>query len=239
MQLNIHVYKELLQNCAIFQKLHIQEILHLLSAMRMSVAQPSHIVIREGRPNSSLFFIHRGVVRVWKDFEGTRRLLVTLTDNDFFGENSVLDEAHIATATVECVSFVELLTLSHRALDAIVARRRDTAALLRESALLRDRIAASNASGKARRMSYDDSASATEAQRHLSLDQQTSNDSFRPPKRTSFRSSSSGSRRNATVTSHLSLDDPNSTNSFQRPRKRTSFRSSGSRANAGAAVSSF
>ena len=91
MQLNIHMYKDLLRKCAIFARLSTPAVLQLLSEMRMSVAMPGHIVIQEGKVNSNLFFIHRGVVKVFKHFnQENQQLLVTLTDNDFFGERSVL-----------------------------------------------------------------------------------------------------------------------------------------------------
>ena len=58
-------------------------------------------------------------MRVWKDFDEdtSRRLLVTLTIGDFFGEGTLLEHLDgrkgLATATVECASFVELLTLTY------------------------------------------------------------------------------------------------------------------------------
>ena len=63
---------------------------------------------------SSLYFISRGILRVWKDFEGkanTRQVLVSLEENDFFGEDSILSDG-VAKATVECFSFCELLVLT-------------------------------------------------------------------------------------------------------------------------------
>ena len=82
--------------------------------MYVTVHMPSDIVVAEGQVDSSLYFISRGVVRVWKDFEGAanaRQLLVTLEENDFFGENSILGDGN-AKATVECFSFCELLVLT-------------------------------------------------------------------------------------------------------------------------------
>ena len=107
------------------------------------------------------------------------QLLVVLTDNDFFGENSLLDgTSRTATATIECASFVELLTLSLKSLQRVLAENRhDAAALLRESACIRDRQAAGDSMGTSlRRMSYDDSPSAKQVVSCLNKLQRTKGD---------------------------------------------------------------
>ena len=65
-----------------------------------------------------------------------------------------------ATATIECASFVELLTLSLKSLQRVLDENRVGAQqLLRESAVIRDH----QADVTQRRRSYDDSESAKEA----------------------------------------------------------------------------
>ena len=70
------------------------------------MATPYHIVVHEGQPNHNLYFIHRGHVRVWKNFDDDtkRHQLVTLTIGDFFGEGTLLEHMEgrkgLATATV-------------------------------------------------------------------------------------------------------------------------------------------
>ena len=50
-------------------------------------------------PNTTVYFINRGVVRVWKNFtaknEADRRKIATLTNNDFFGEQSAMMEQEV------------------------------------------------------------------------------------------------------------------------------------------------
>ena len=72
MTLNVHLYKELLRKCPVFYNISTEAMLQLLSEMRMSVATPYHIVVHEGQPNHNLYFIHRGHVRVWKNFDDDR-----------------------------------------------------------------------------------------------------------------------------------------------------------------------
>ena len=57
-------------------------------------------------------------------YDTARRMLVTLTIGDFFGEATVLEQLDgregLATATVECASFVELLTLTRASLERVL-----------------------------------------------------------------------------------------------------------------------
>ena len=87
---------------------------------------PSHVVVFEGSPSRNLFFIHRGVVNVWQNFDEPKRrqLLSVLTNNDFFGEAAVLassDDAttHLASATCECASYCEMLILTQKMIRSV------------------------------------------------------------------------------------------------------------------------
>lgn len=137
MTLNVHLYKELLRKCPVFYNISTEAMLQLLSEMRMSVATPYHIVVHEGQPNHNLYFIHRGHVRVWKNFDDDQRRqqLVTLTIGDFFGEGTLLEHLEgrkgVATATVECASFVELLTLTRESLERVLVEHHHDAKVRR------------------------------------------------------------------------------------------------------------
>eukprot|EP00966_Prymnesium_polylepis_P036295 842222-Prymnesium_polylepis.1 len=123
MELNIELYSSLIKNCPLFRLLDTSQVLHLLREMYVKVLMPSDIVVAEGQPSDALYFISRGLLRVWKDFENltnARRLLVTLEENDFFGENAILGDG-VANATIECFSFCEVLVLTRKSFQSVLA----------------------------------------------------------------------------------------------------------------------
>jgi CRP-like cAMP-binding protein len=123
MELNIELYQALIKNCPLFRLLDTAQVLRLLREMYVKVLMPSDIVVAEGQPSDALYFVSRGVVRAWKDFENKndeRQLLVSLEENDFFGENAILGNG-VANATIECFSFCELLVISRRSFHRVLA----------------------------------------------------------------------------------------------------------------------
>ena len=59
--------------------------------------------------------VNRGVVAVWKNYGKPRaRQLATLSNSDFFGEASLMaeDSQPTANATVQCMSYCDMLALS-------------------------------------------------------------------------------------------------------------------------------
>jgi hypothetical protein len=86
---------------------------------------PGEIVISEGKTNSSLYVINRGLVKVWRrdlGSPGGQLLLTTLTDSDFFGEQTLLKtitsktgDAEVeckANATCQCSSYCDMFRLT-------------------------------------------------------------------------------------------------------------------------------
>ena len=64
-QLNIEIYQALIKHCPLFQRLNNSQVLRLLREMYVTVLMPSDIVVAEGQPSTALYFISRGVVRVY------------------------------------------------------------------------------------------------------------------------------------------------------------------------------
>jgi len=106
-------------------------VLSLLYKLEPIVGVPQQAVVQEGRINSNLFIIEHGIVQVYKsqEAEGEGRLMLqTLRDNDFFGERSILtaleagaDQLQPATATCECYSYCDMLTLGwQNIIDSLV-----------------------------------------------------------------------------------------------------------------------
>eukprot|EP00966_Prymnesium_polylepis_P321781 7378075-Prymnesium_polylepis.1 len=124
-ELHIHLYRTLLLKCPIFdyQQFTMEAVLELLQELQPEVYAPKQKVVIQGDANTSLYIINRGIVEVWKDQDDPEKakMLVRLSDNDFFGERSLLSSIHAGgaggktTATVQCVTYCDMLTLElHR-----------------------------------------------------------------------------------------------------------------------------
>jgi CRP/FNR family cyclic AMP-dependent transcriptional regulator len=60
------------------------------------------IIFSEGDPGNAMYIIKSGAVKVWKETENRRKLIVLLSDGEFFGEMTLLDSApRSATVTAE------------------------------------------------------------------------------------------------------------------------------------------
>ena len=125
--LTIELHRDLIAQCRLFRSLPSRIVLQLLEMLRPVVRLPGDLLISEGRPNSTLYFISRGTVRVWKNFRTpcARDHLATLSCNDFFGEGAIIggdggkgDNAGggIASATCECATYCDLLILTKEVL---------------------------------------------------------------------------------------------------------------------------
>jgi len=133
MHLTLELHKTLLRKCFIFTVLPPRFLVPLLRQLRPMVAVPGELIVREGHRNEKLFFIHQGMVQVMVGFddpdENKRKTLAKLSDNDFFGEASLIQDnteggesKGVANATIMCISYCEFLTLSKQQLDSRMAR---------------------------------------------------------------------------------------------------------------------
>ena len=139
MHLTLELHKSLLKKCFIFSALPPRLLVPLLRKLQPMVSIPGEVIVREGHVNEKLFFIHRGTVQVFNNYDAEdyrdQRLLATLEDNDFFGEASLIpddDESASrlsgaglkkggkANATIVCFSYCEFLTLSRQQLSSLL-----------------------------------------------------------------------------------------------------------------------
>jgi hypothetical protein len=121
MMLFIQLHKGLITTCPIFQPLPESAILSLLRRLKPEVYPPDTLLIQEGVQNRELFIVSRGVLNVWKSFSSDEREHVaTLHKNDFFGEQSLLKDDQLAAATVQTVSFCDMLVLSGADFDEVL-----------------------------------------------------------------------------------------------------------------------
>ena len=125
MRLTCQINRRLLTECPLFVSLPADSVLHLLHSLRPVVYTPTHVLIHENTQNNTMFFINNGSVNVWRNFNSPARkqLLATLSDNDFFGEASLMTGAP-ATATVQCISFCDMLVLSREQFKTVTAHRK-------------------------------------------------------------------------------------------------------------------
>lgn len=158
MLLTFELHRDLIKKCSIFMSLEADLLVPILRRLRPAIFVPGHFVIREGHTNTKLYFIHRGVVHVLKksaESHGELQWVATMTNNDFFGENTFSSKFNQrvssfvpegsegddtpraseggdrivypsrpkrANASVQCISYCEMLWLSRRALEAVSAK---------------------------------------------------------------------------------------------------------------------
>jgi CPA1 family monovalent cation:H+ antiporter len=82
--------EELLRKVPFFQGLPTDAFVTVAERLRRRTAPAGEVIVRQGRPGSSLFLVARGVVRVSRKESGQTRDLATLMAGDFFGESALL-----------------------------------------------------------------------------------------------------------------------------------------------------
>jgi hypothetical protein len=125
MELIMHTHQELFRECPIFHLIPPPTALSLVERFEPLVYVPDEVVIHEGAPNASLFVINRGLVAVWRQDNSIptgKQMLTTLTDNDFFGEQTLLQtitslkkgkgQPGKANATCQCTSYCDVFRLT-------------------------------------------------------------------------------------------------------------------------------
>ena len=139
MELIMHTHQELFRECPIFRLVPPPTALSLVEHFEAMVMMPDEVVIHEGAPNASLFVINRGLVSVWRrdaNAPGFKQKITTLTDNDFFGEQTLLRtingqsqdeklaESVQANATCQCASYCDLFRLTAEDFTAVLDQAR-------------------------------------------------------------------------------------------------------------------
>ena len=138
MELILHTHQELFRECPIFTLIPPPTALSLVEHFEPVVFVPDEIVIHEGGSNAALFVINRGLVNVWtkdKSAPNSKRTLTTLTDNDFFGEQTLLATINrdrgaappppiSASATCQCISYCDMFRLSAADFTTVLQKSR-------------------------------------------------------------------------------------------------------------------
>ncbi len=62
--------------------------------------EPGDVIIRQGDPGDSAYFIHSGQVEVWREEDGRSKLLTTLGPDQYFGEMALIS-GELRTASIK------------------------------------------------------------------------------------------------------------------------------------------
>lgn len=109
-------------------------------------------IFRENDSGSEMYIIEQGQVEIVKEVRGHERHLATLSEGDFFGEMSILEELP-RTATAKAKSDCRLLRIDQDVFDQVLAQRPEIAVrmLHKLSKRLREFYRASEQSGRLKR----------------------------------------------------------------------------------------
>jgi cAMP-dependent protein kinase regulator len=104
----------------LFQGFSQDELVAVMSGLRLVTFEPGEIIITEGDAGDSLFVLTTGVAKAFvkKAGEVGQRFVREMRDGDFFGEISILS-GRARSATVTAASWCELLELDRATLDRI------------------------------------------------------------------------------------------------------------------------
>ncbi len=110
---------KMLKKNAIFSALDEKIVEKILSASETISLKAGEVIVKEGEPGDSLFFILSGSVRVYKTQGSERDILSYLSKGDVFGEICLLLTRNRA-ASVETLTNSKLIRISKKSLDPVM-----------------------------------------------------------------------------------------------------------------------
>ncbi|MGR8946712.1 MAG: cation:proton antiporter [Gammaproteobacteria bacterium] len=112
---------EMLRQVPFFSELEGDDVELVVKLLKSRTVAPGEMLIREGEPGHTMFFIARGVVRVERQGQDDARQLATLLAGDFFGEMALLSDAP-RSATCRATTACALYELSRSDVNAVIAQ---------------------------------------------------------------------------------------------------------------------
>ena len=107
------------ERAPLFQDMSPDQVMAVVSGLRLTTLDPGQIVVSEGQPGDSMFLLASGVVRVYvRAADGANREVRSIDQGDFFGEISLLTGV-CRSATITAATPCELLELTRDDLVAI------------------------------------------------------------------------------------------------------------------------
>lgn len=114
---------ELLRRAPILRMLEADDLTRLASSMRRFSFAPGELIVRQGEPGESMYFIGKGkVVVLYNSGDGVERQVALMSGGDFFGEASLLT-GEARSATVQAVSRVDCYELQKDGLHYFIHSR--------------------------------------------------------------------------------------------------------------------
>lgn len=124
--------RELLQGLAVFQNFSRNELDQLVPLLHTRRYPAGCLIIRQGDPAESCFFLISGLVQVQeRDITGENRTLAILKDGDFFGESALL-KAGIRLASIQTVAESVTMVLVARDFNELSNKQPELVKRIRE-----------------------------------------------------------------------------------------------------------
>lgn len=124
-------------NSPLFKSISEEELAAIVQGLTLKTFEAGEIVFTEGEPGQSLMVLANGNLRVYvRSRSGTNEQVRVLTEGAFFGEISLLS-GKPRTATITCMTDVELLELDRPTLVEIAKKYPDVPNVLKEYYLKR------------------------------------------------------------------------------------------------------
>jgi CRP-like cAMP-binding protein/small-conductance mechanosensitive channel/uncharacterized protein (DUF697 family) len=116
---------ELLRRAPILRLLDEDDIQRLASGLHRFSFGPGELIVRQGEPGESMYFIGKGKVSIlFNSGDGVERQVASMESGDFFGEASLLT-GEARSATVQSLSRVDCYELPKEGLRDFIQRRSD------------------------------------------------------------------------------------------------------------------
>ncbi len=108
-----------LAEVSLFAPLSEHEMKRIAEKVMVKLFSPDEPIVKRGQEGSSMFVIHRGAVKVQVRERGKPKVIMKLTEGDFFGEMALFT-GEPRTATVIATEETEVLEITHRSLKPIL-----------------------------------------------------------------------------------------------------------------------
>ncbi|CAG9327493.1 unnamed protein product [Blepharisma stoltei] len=109
--------------CPIFKQLYGTKLINEISKLlQLKNFAPEDVLFKEGENETVIYFITAGIVEVYH--EKTRTVFKELAEGKYFGEIGFFTR-QVRTASIRCVSFCDMISLSRDQLDILVKRKPD------------------------------------------------------------------------------------------------------------------
>lgn len=124
---------EILQRVPLFQAFSSEEVQAIAQHAVQRELSQGDVVVRQGEPGRSLFFVAEGLLDVWIERAGQEVVMLNrLSAGQYFGEMSLLT-GDPRSATVQAATGALLFEVDKATLEPILARRPEVAQLLAET----------------------------------------------------------------------------------------------------------